>query len=359
MTEEEVVHRFGLVLLGRGDDPPTDGVVTDGVVTDGVVADTVMTDTVMSDNCPITDGVMTDEERLPPTSARLPAASLTQPLKYFGGKGYLAKRIIDLMPPHLHYVEPYAGGLAVLLARDPYDERLWLPPHKGVSEVVNDVDLRLTNFWEVLADPDRFERFRRIVEAIPLSQPGWEKARAHRYGSDPVADAVAFFVFARQSRAGAMKSFTPTTRTRTRREMNDNVSGWLGAVEGLPDVHARLRRVKVKSMDGAKLIGKEDTPDTFFYVDAPYVHDTRTTRDAYEFEMTDDQHVKLVDTLVRIKGKAIVSMYHHEIYDVLHERHGWRLAAEIPIANHAAGGKAKREMIECLWANYDPDGGRP
>jgi hypothetical protein len=43
----------------------------------------------------------------------------------------------------------------------------------------------------------------------------------------------------------------------------------------------------------------------------------------------------------------------------LHERHGWRLAAEIPIANHAAGGEEKREMLECLWANYGPDGERP
>ncbi len=44
---------------------------------------------------------------------------LTPPLKWWGGKHYLAKRIIDLMPPHVHYVEAYAGGLAVLLEKDP------------------------------------------------------------------------------------------------------------------------------------------------------------------------------------------------------------------------------------------------
>lgn len=61
-----------------------------------------------------------------------------------GGKQYLADRIIDKMPPRcknpnapdsgdpgwLHYVEPYAGGLAVLLANDP----------QGISEVVNDLN---------------------------------------------------------------------------------------------------------------------------------------------------------------------------------------------------------------------------
>ena len=63
---------------------------------------------------------------------------LTQPLKWFGGKHYLAPKIIALMPPHLHYVEPFFGGGAVLLARNPEDQRLWLPGHKGVSEVVNE-----------------------------------------------------------------------------------------------------------------------------------------------------------------------------------------------------------------------------
>jgi DNA adenine methylase len=75
---------------------------------------------------------------------------LTAPLKWHGGKHYLASRIVALMPPHLHYVEPFAGGLAVLLARDPDDPDKWMPPHKGVSEVVNDLDGRLINFWRVL-----------------------------------------------------------------------------------------------------------------------------------------------------------------------------------------------------------------
>lgn len=35
---------------------------------------------------------------------------LTPPLKWLVGKHYLAKRIIELMPAHLHYVEPYFGG---------------------------------------------------------------------------------------------------------------------------------------------------------------------------------------------------------------------------------------------------------
>jgi len=37
---------------------------------------------------------------------------IVQPLKLWGGEHYLATDFIALMPRHLHYVEPWAGGLA-------------------------------------------------------------------------------------------------------------------------------------------------------------------------------------------------------------------------------------------------------
>jgi DNA adenine methylase len=160
---------------------------------------------------------------------------LTTPLKTHGGKHYLAKKIVQRMPRHVHYVEPFAGGLSVLLARDPLDESLWLPPHKGVSELVNDIDGRLINFWRVLQgrDTEQFEQFRRIVEHTPLGRPFWEEAHNHQYGLDAVADAVAFFVDCRQSLAGRRTGFTAITRTRTRRMKNGNVSEWASAKESL------------------------------------------------------------------------------------------------------------------------------
>src|SRR5262249_38254786 len=88
-------------------------------------------------------------------------------LKWHGGKQYLAARIVGLMPPRqsdehpdgwCHYVEPYFGGGAVLLANDP----------EGISEAVNDLDGRLINFWKVLQHPDYFPAFERFTEAVPF-----------------------------------------------------------------------------------------------------------------------------------------------------------------------------------------------
>jgi DNA adenine methylase len=225
------------------------------------------------------DAVDTGSQSAPP----FVYTTLTPPIKWHGGKHYLARRIIALMPRHIHYCEPYAGGLGVLLARDPADPRLWWGDdgsHRGVSEIANDLDGRIVNFWRVLQDPGTFKRFRRRVEAIPLSRAEWEAAHAHEYGQDPVADAVAFFVCCRQSWSGRMTTFPCLTKSRTRRAMNGNASEWLSAVDGLADVHARLRRVVLDCRPALEVIEREDTPGTLFYCDPPYPHATRTTTDA-------------------------------------------------------------------------------
>lgn len=46
------------------------------------------------------------------------------PIPYFGGKIRTGPAIAALLPKHQHYVEPYCGSLAVLLARRP---RRWKP----------------------------------------------------------------------------------------------------------------------------------------------------------------------------------------------------------------------------------------
>jgi DNA adenine methylase len=300
--------------------------------------------------------------RRDPLLSQAPAAVarlLAPPLKWHGGKHYLARRIVALMPPHLHYVEPYAGGLAVLLARCPRDERLWAgnsSDRRGASEVANDLDGRLMNFWRVLRGEDTFARFRRAVESVPLSRAAWKEAHAHQYGRDAVADAVAFFIDARQSRSGLRKGFTPLTRNRTRRGVNGNASEWLSAVDGLADVHARLRPVVLEHMPALDLIRREDGPDTLFYCDPPYLHDTRASKAAYAFEMSEADHLELLAVLSACKGKVMLSGYPSALYE--RELAGWvRHAFDLP--NHAAGGATKRRQTEVVWCNFSvPDAGK-
>jgi DNA adenine methylase len=268
-------------------------------------------------------------------------AALTPPLKWHGGKHYLAGQIVALMPPHTHYVEPFAGGLAVLLAKRP----------DWVSEVVNDLHGDLTNFWRVLQDEVKFTAFRRAVEAVPFSQAEWQEAEDRLNDHDPVRRAVAFFVRCRQSMAGRMTTFAPLSRNRTRRGMNEQVAAWLTALDGLPAVHARLKRVAVLCMDAVDVIRKQDGPGTLFYCDPPYPDFTRTAPAVYRHEMSGEDHVRLLKTLARVKGKFLLSGYDNPVYARAAEKWGWT-CHRFDLPNHAAGGRAKRRMEECVWANF-------
>ncbi len=73
------------------------------------------------------------------------------------------------------------------------------------------------------------------------------------------------------------------------------------------------------------VIERYDTPDTLFYLDPPYLPDTRSARwqaAAYKHEMTAKQHRQLLDVLLEIQGMAIISGYPSELYEK--QLSGWR-----------------------------------
>lgn len=287
----------------------------------------------------------------------------SQPLKWHGGKTYQAPWIIGLMPPRvknpnapaaddpgwLHYVEPYFGGGAVLLAQDP----------EGISEVVNDKNKELANFWSVLASSERFALLqRRLVGGTPFSAEHYERSSgiACAKGVEQIfADverATHFFVFCRQSMSGRMKGFAPLTRNRTRSGMNEQVSAWFGAIEGLPEVHERMRRVVILNNDALKVIKQQDGPRTLFYLDPPYLHETRETKTEYgNHEMTADDHASLLDVLCGIKGRFLLSGYPSVMYDDVAAAQGWQ-RYEMKIDNKASSKRKKDQETECVWTNY-------
>ncbi len=264
---------------------------------------------------------------------------ISPPLKWHGGKHYLAAKIVALMPAHTHYVEAYAGGLSVLLSKDP----------QGVSEVANDIDGHLANFWSVLRSPVEFAEFRRLCEATPFSESVWESIGSTFTDPNPIDRAWKFFVRCRQSLAGRMDCFAPLSRTRTRRGMNEQASAWLSAVEGLPSVHERLKRVAILNRDAVDVIRQQDGHGTLFYLDPPYLGETRTCDDIYAHEMRTEQHAELLSAIEKCSGKVMLSGYRSGLYDK--GLRGWT-RHEFTLPNQAAGGKQKRRMTEVIWCNF-------
>lgn len=283
--------------------------------------------------------------------------STSNAIKWHGGKSYLADWIISLMPPRcktpnapkpddrgwLHYVEPFFGGGAVLFAQDP----------EGISEVVNDMNYELTNFWRTLQSIYHFAEFSRQLQCVAFSKSEYTGASQPMGVDDvlasPTESAVNFFIRCRQSMSGRMKSFAPLTRNRTRRGMNEQASAWLSAVEGLPAVHERLKRVVILNDDAIAVIKQQDGPRTLFYLDPPYMHGTRETTGEYAHEMSDADHEALLRTIVECKGCVMISGYRSDLYDDLLGK--W-VRHELEIDNKSSSKKSKDKKAECVWKNY-------
>jgi DNA adenine methylase len=277
---------------------------------------------------------------------------MNQPIKWHGGKSYLASWILEHFPGrdrYTHYNEPFAGGLSVLFAHD----------FEGKSESVNDLNTDLTIFWQVLAHEQLSARFIKAMSCVPLGNLSFEQSKAatqapvvayESWEGMALHRASAFFVRYRQSRQGLGKDYcTPTTRTR--RGMNENVSAWLSAVDGLPEAFERLRRVEVRSMDAVKFIEQYDHEKAFFYLDPPYLHETRVTKKDYECEMSKEDHCRLLECLKNIKGMFLLSGYPSELYRQYSIENDWSMDCR-EIDNKASGKKSKDQKTECLWWNY-------
>jgi len=268
------------------------------------------------------------------------------PLQTHGGKsafnGKLAKWIIGLMPPHSIYVEVFAGGLAVLLHKEIYQD---------TSEIVNDIHGDLTNFWRVLATtPDRMLR---ELWGTPFSEVAWNAAEQQLADSDPVRRATAFFIRSRQSRQGLRKGFATLSKERLRGGMNEQANNYWSAIEGLPEIHYRLKRVVVLCQDFEQVIRTNDGYGTFMYLDPPYLHETRDigSVDCYEYEMTEADHIRLLDLCVNMDGCFALSGYHSKLYDDYAKRHNW-CVHEFTLPNNASSKKTKELKTEVLWTNY-------
>ena len=72
-------------------------------------------------------------------SPSLSAATTASPLRYYGGLQFHARKIVEMLPPHDSYVEPFAGGMSVLLSKPQSD-----------TECVSDLHPGLIDFWRVV-----------------------------------------------------------------------------------------------------------------------------------------------------------------------------------------------------------------
>ena len=254
------------------------------------------------------------------------------PVPYFGGKISLAEQIVALFPPHRHYIEPFAGGLSVLLAKPP-----------SQLETVNDIDQDLMTFWRVLRDQP--EDLVRVAAATPHSRA--EHAAAYESAATDLERARRVWVVLSQGRAGTLRK-TGWRHQQTARGRSSSVPTDLrGLVDRMPPAAERLRNVSLECRDALDVIrdyGRD--PDALIYADPPYVQGTRVAG-CYRHEMADEAaHRSLAEALRSGVAVVVLSGYRSPLYDELYA--DWHVHE---IASWTGQGSVMGARTEVLWSN--------
>lgn len=231
---------------------------------------------------------------------------LHSPVFWYGGKNKMAKNIIPLLPKHKIYVEPFGGGANVLLQKDP-----------SPVEVYNDVHQGLYALFYVLRNKELSLELQRLLTLTMYSRNEFENCRDWQAETEILQKAYKFFVLNRQSFGGTNHSWGRIIST-SAREMSATNSRWIIAIESLPELHERWKRVQVENLDYRKCILDYDTPETLFYLDPPYVTETRS-KDKYKHDLTTQDHAELIDLILSLKGQAVISGYNNPLYQKLED----------------------------------------
>jgi DNA adenine methylase len=298
------------------------------------------------------------------------------PIPYYGAKATMAPRIAALFPEHRHYVEPFAGSLAVLLAK-PASPR----------ETVNDADGELVTFWRVLRD--RYDDLARVCLATPHSRAQF----AHDMQPVGILCAPAFqgqhsFTVSRGTPAPlpvkpvimpcdnrkcvrwreletARRVWSRLNQGRAHLMANTgwrfDVSTTQSATSGpksitrdmdrfwgrLAPAAARIRRVQIENDDAITLINRYGAePEVLIYADPPYLGKTRNGT-GYRHEMsTEAEHLRFLESVVACRSTVVISGYRSTLYD--DALSGWYVE-ELPTST-SQGGQGKA-TCEILWSN--------
>ena len=283
-------------------------------------------------------------------------------LRWHGGKWRLAPFVIQHFPPHRIYVEPFGGAASVLLRKP-----------RSYSEVYNDLDHQAVNLFRVLRDPDLAASLIAQLQLTPYARAEFEscveatddpveKARrlivrsfmgfgSNAHSSSPVAEKNGFKSHTRPARADwRCTGF----RSNSNRSHTTPAHDWANYPPALKMIIDRLRGVVIESRDAFSLLPQHDGVDTLFYLDPPYLPETRSPANKYDLkhrmyrhELTRDQHAELLEVARDLEGMVLISGYPSDLYD--HALSGWRRIETDALADGA------RKRTEVLWISPSAD----
>jgi DNA adenine methylase len=249
-------------------------------------------------------------------------------LRYHGGKWKLAPWIIENLPVHRCYVEPFGGAASVLLRKQ-----------RSYAEVYNDLDDDVVNLFKVAR-----ERGSELVERLrltPFSRVDFKSA--YEPSADSLERAAKMVIRSFMGFGSNGHNRITGFRANSNRSGTTPAHDWVNYPKSLETIIERLQGVVIENRDACDVMKAHDSNVTLHYVDPPYVSSTRDRGKDYSHELDDNQHRALSECLHSLKGKVVLSGYACDLYEELYGH--WHRIDRDAFADGA------RKRTESLWFN--------
>jgi DNA adenine methylase len=248
-----------------------------------------------------------DEGFLPglETSASLAAAPAV--LRYPGAKWSLANKIAANFPPHFHYVEPFFGSGAVFFTKSP-----------SGHELINDLNSLVVNLFTVLRD--QTDDLIWALETTAWSREEYDKS--DQVTGDPLEDARRFVVRIWQAHASDLAKKTGWKNRGVRQSAAGMSHRWAKVPNQLSSIAWRLSDAEIENRPALEVIKRFSADNCLIYADPPYLHEVRT-QDLYSDEMSQQDHIELLEALHDHKGPVVLSGYDNNLYKEMLK--GWKV----------------------------------
>lgn len=258
-------------------------------------------------------------------------------LRYPGSKWAIAKWIISFFPKHHTYLEPYFGSGAILFSKKP-----------SAIETVNDLDWDVCNLFNCIKQDS--EKLASLVHMTPYARSEYDDTfETELNKADSFHKAARFLIQCWQGHGFRTNGYKVGWKNDVQgRENMYAVKNWYRLPGWILAITDRLKQIQIENRPALEVIKRHNFPNVLIYADPPYLLDTRTAKQ-YKHELTEQDHIELLETLLQHTGPVVLSGYQSDLYD--DTLTGWHKETIKGRAEYQ--GQDRREV---LWMNFKPAG---
>ena len=253
---------------------------------------------------------------------------LKTPVSYYGGQQKILKDIMPLIPAHHLYNEPFAGGAALLFAKEPVE-----------INVINDLNGEIINFYRTAVSD--FDALSKEIKKTLHSREQVVVAKFIYEHPDYFSNVQRAWAVWAMSKLCFMSNFANSfSFSRKKNSLATRIES--GKNIFTKELRTLLEKCTIEHDDAFNVIRRYDTPDTFHFIDPPFVN---FSMGHYNGMFSETHLNQLLELMTFLQGKFMLTMYPDETIHRYARANGWTIHK---IEKNISVGKAIRRKQE-VW----------